>query len=164
MTLENRGYRYKITRKEETKEVRLASRNKNNRNREQNPLRRHDQKSTVSDLVYKYLRKIAYTDSVRKQRNNACNRFRRRNARKRNIHSRRNSNTDNRLRSYVSEALSFAVHSGYLIPIDRTGRFLQLSPCLTLFSTKNKNNTYKLIKRKRFDCSSSETNRWKRYS
>lgn len=64
----------------------MASRKKNNKNIDHGLLRRYDQKSTVSDLVYRYLKNIAYTDSVRKQRNNACNRFRRKNSRKRNIH------------------------------------------------------------------------------
>lgn len=64
----------------------MASRKKNNKNIDHNLLRRHDQKSTVSDLVYRYLKNIAYTDSIRKQRNNACNRFRKKNSRRRNIH------------------------------------------------------------------------------
>lgn len=68
-------------------------RNRNNKNSEQGFLRCCEQKSTVSDLVYKYLRKVAYTDSIRKQRNNACNKFRRRNAKKTTVHpSRRYSN------------------------------------------------------------------------
>ncbi|XP_061942180.1 uncharacterized protein LOC114577919, partial [Apis cerana] len=108
----------------------LASRKKNNKNIDHGLLRRYDQKSTVSDLVYRYLKNIAYTDSVRKQRNNACNRFRRKNSRRRNIHPlHKYVNTDcNNIRSYISKALCFAIHSGYLIPTDRTGRFLQLSP------------------------------------
>lgn len=64
---------------------RFALRKKNNKNTDQNFVR-HDEKSTVSDLVYKYLEKVAYTQSVRKQRNNACTKFRKKNARKRIIY------------------------------------------------------------------------------
>lgn len=64
----------------------LAARGKNNTNPEQNIIRKQDQKSTITELVYKYLRKVAYTDSVRKQRNNACSKFRKGNARRKTIH------------------------------------------------------------------------------
>ncbi|XP_017795877.1 PREDICTED: uncharacterized protein LOC108577255 [Habropoda laboriosa] len=137
MTPKSEGYRRKIIKKETLKEleVKLARRNKNDRNPEQDLLRLQDQKSTVSDLVYNYLRKTAYTDSVRKQRNNACNRFRKRNARRRTIHPKRKYTNNNGLKSYICNALSIAVYSGYLIPTDRRGQFLRLSPCMTLRHT-----------------------------
>ncbi|XP_043526640.1 uncharacterized protein LOC122537500 [Frieseomelitta varia] len=146
MALGRKGYQCEIIGKNETRgqEIRLF-RNRNNRNSEQSFLRCCEQKSTVSDLVYNYLRKVAYTDSVRKHRNNACNKFRR-NTRKTIVHpSRRYSNADgNGLKSYISKALSFAVHSGYLIPTDGTGRFLALSPCLMLHHTlTDTNDTHK---------------------
>ncbi|CAL7937716.1 unnamed protein product [Xylocopa violacea] len=166
MTLNRGGYRYKRAEKERKmeQEIRCASRNKYNKNPEQGLLRRQDQKSTVSDLVYKYLRKVAYIDSVRKQRNNACGRFRKRNARRRITYpSRRCTITDNDGgRTYISKALSFAVDSGYLIPADRTGRVLQLSPDLKLQHTSHNNDI--LITRKRYDVASSESSRCKRYN
>ncbi|CAK9808386.1 hypothetical protein ANTQUA_LOCUS5584 [Anthophora quadrimaculata] len=121
MTPKSGGYRCKKIKKEIIKEPELKSkpRNRYNKNPEQDLFRRHEQKSTVSDLVYKYLRKTAYTDRVRKQRNNAYSRFRKRNATRRLIHP---------SRKYTNAG----VYSGYLIPTDRRGQFLRLSPNLTL--------------------------------
>ncbi|CAK9824335.1 hypothetical protein ANTRET_LOCUS2517 [Anthophora retusa] len=136
MTPKSGGYRCKKIKKEIIKEPELKSkpRNRYNKNPEQVLFRRHDQKSTVSDLVYKYLRKTAYTDSVRKQRNNAYSRFRKRNATRRLIHpSRKYTNAENNgLKSFICNALSMGVYSGYLIPTDRRGQFLRLSPHLSL--------------------------------
>ncbi|XP_076650983.1 uncharacterized protein LOC143358032 [Halictus rubicundus] len=96
-------------------------------------LQRQDQRSTVTDLVYKYLRKVSHSNSIRKQRNNACYKFRKSNKRKRSIHTRKYITAEyNDARNYIRDALSFAVSSGYLIPTDRTGRILRLSPSLEL--------------------------------
>ncbi|XP_076678207.1 uncharacterized protein LOC143374163 [Andrena cerasifolii] len=97
-------------------------------------LRRQVQKLTVTDLVYKYLRKVSYSDSARKQRNCAWNKFRRGNTRRRSIHpSRKYSNAETKVaRCYVRKALSVAVQNGYLTPTDRAGRVLRLSSSLKL--------------------------------
>ncbi|XP_034179238.1 uncharacterized protein LOC117603837 [Osmia lignaria lignaria] len=131
MRPKNRGYWPEpIEVDQRKKQESLAARGKNNTNPEQNLLRRQDQKSTVTDLVYKYLRKVAYTDCVRKQRNNACSKFRKGNARRKTIHPpRRYTSAENsEVKSYLRKALSFAIDSGYLIPTDRTGKFLRISP------------------------------------
>ncbi|XP_076375567.1 uncharacterized protein LOC117229595 [Megalopta genalis] len=96
-------------------------------------LGRLDQKSTVSELVYKYLRKVSHSNSIQRQRNNACQKFRKSKKRKRSIHLRdRMTAAYNDARNYIRDALSLAVSSGYLIPADQTGRILRLSPSFEL--------------------------------
>ncbi|KAG7200602.1 hypothetical protein KM043_001160 [Ampulex compressa] len=45
-------------------------------------IRGEETRATVSDLVYEYLSRINSLESRRKQRNDACRKFRRRNARR----------------------------------------------------------------------------------
>jgi hypothetical protein len=51
-------------------------------------LERDIEKSTVYNLVYKYLRKCADREGKRKQRNCACNKFQKQHARKKDLHGR----------------------------------------------------------------------------
>nr|XP_012153395.1 PREDICTED: uncharacterized protein LOC105664254 [Megachile rotundata] len=142
MRSKNRGYCSETRKAERSKEeeVNLATRPKNNTNPEQNLLRLQDQKSTVSDLVYKYLKKVTYLDSVRKQRNNAYTKFRKRHRRRKTIHPpRKHPDAENSdVKSYIRDILSFAVLSGYLTPTDRTGKFLRISPNITLYPKDEK--------------------------
>ncbi|XP_076174579.1 uncharacterized protein LOC143150289 [Ptiloglossa arizonensis] len=132
MTLKSKGYRHKAVKEGRIRkhEIRLASRFKN----PGQSIRQLDQKLTVSELVYKYLRKVSYSEMVRKQQNSACHKFRRRNRRKKTIHpTRKYTNAENNFaKNYICDALSFAVNSGYLIPADRNGRILRLSSRLRL--------------------------------
>ncbi|XP_033208622.1 uncharacterized protein LOC117167647 [Belonocnema kinseyi] len=60
----------------------------------------------------------------------------------------------NAARKYICKALSFAVHSGFLVPADNRGQILRVSSNLCLFQTAKNMKREKTAKKVRYDSSS----------